>query len=184
MIWMDDIENKEIQFENIKLEKRIRDWIKENKGKEVFAGLLIRASRVNSNHVVARITQVIPFPNNSFTPENSASPNQEWFKILEGIRDFYQQLAYDEYAQCLWLGWFHSHPNGNPEFSDNDLVFAGSLAKSSWQWNGHFMLVISHQRERTYRYNARWISQNGKVSDKAKDSAVTFRSHFQWQHAY
>jgi len=182
MTWLDGVEDKDIQFENYQLEKRTREWIKNNRGKEVFAGLLIRASWSNRNHVVAKITHVIPFPNNSKTPEKSASPNDEWSKILEGIRSFYMDLVYKDHNEYLWMGWLHSHPNGGENFSDADIAFAGALAKDDCYWNGHFMVLITHEKKRTYRYNARWISYDKTVNDASK-SAVTFRSYFQWQYA-
>jgi len=184
MTWLDNIKSKDLQFENYRLEKRTREWIQNNKDREVFAGLLIRASWNNQNHVVAKITHIIPFPNNSKTPENSASPNGEWNDILKEIRDFYMQLNYEEHNEYLWMGWLHTHPHrAKAEFSDADLIFAGALAKESWYWNGHFMVLVAHSGKRTFRYTTKWVSQNNSVND-AEVSAVTFRSFFQWQYAF
>ncbi len=181
MTWLENIECKDLQFENAKLEEQVRNWVASEKGKEVFAGLLIKVPlKGNRNYIVSRIYDVIPFPNNSKTPEHSAFPNEEWFKIMAEKRSFDSIKFYDFSGEMIWLGWMHSHPNEKkPQFSDADMRFMGWLATTSCHWNDHFALLVSHSKKKTFRYDVKFATYDRTPND-SHTKPVTFRSYFQW----
>jgi len=143
-------------FVTKKLERSVKDYIKSNKGQEIFLGVMgrVKAKRSQIALFIYEIVDIIAFPNISQNPEYQAMVTDSWYDIVSENIQFRQNFTLTP------LGILHSHVLGGKTASELDFEFMKRLSK---KLNRLIMIIIYYSPEGRFYEKAYVLVKNGET---------------------
>lgn len=134
-------------FFSEEIEQLIKAYIKKNKEKEIFLGLIgnVKGKREkNRQYFIYNVRDIIAFPNISKNPEIQAIVTDSWYDILvENIA-----LKYVS-SNISPIGVLHTHIIGNTKPSKADLDFLKSFGEKLRRF---LMIIVNYNLKGKFSY--------------------------------